>query len=149
MPGRFLCWGMTTTPKALTDLAKQMRGLDICMLSTVSAYGHLAGRPMSNNGEVDYDGTSYFFTWKDSRMVHDIEKNDNVSLTFQGKGLFMVYVQGKAKVTDNRPKLEEHWRDELKQWFKEGLDTPGLVLLEVQAGRINWWNEDGDGEIDL
>ena len=58
--------------KSLKDIAARMRGLDLCLLTTVSDHGRLASRPMSNNGEVDYDGTSYFFTWQDSRMVRDL-----------------------------------------------------------------------------
>ena len=51
------------TQKSLADLATKMRGIDIAMLSTRTAGGEIASRPMSNNGDVDDDGDSYFFTW--------------------------------------------------------------------------------------
>lgn len=38
--------------KELKALAQKMKGLDLCMLTTVTSYGHLGGRPMSNNGEI-------------------------------------------------------------------------------------------------
>jgi general stress protein 26 len=50
--------------KSPSDLAKKMREIDITMLSTHAENGAIAGRPMSNNGEVDYDGDSYYFTWE-------------------------------------------------------------------------------------
>ena len=43
---------------SLSDISKKMRKLDICMISTVGAYGHLTSRPMSNNGDVEYEGNS-------------------------------------------------------------------------------------------
>lgn len=119
------------------------------MLTTVTSYGRLGGRPMSNNGEVEYNGTSYFFTWKDSRMARDIEKNKHVQLGFRAeKGFLFVAVQGEATLTDDRDAMQEHWHKELDQWFKEGLDTPGLTMIKVKAKRINWWGEE-DGEIEL
>lgn len=39
----------------IEDLSKMMRDIDFVMFFTKSEHGELAGRPMSNNGEVDYD----------------------------------------------------------------------------------------------
>lgn len=133
----------------LKQLAQQMRGIDLCMLATHTSYGHIAQRPMSNNGEVEYEGTSYFFTWKDSRMVEDIGRDAKVSLGFQGKDGLFVAVEGKATVTEHRPTMAPHWTLDLDQWFKEGLDTPGLCMIRVEAQRIAYWKEGQEGEIKL
>jgi general stress protein 26 len=37
----------------LSDLAKWMRDIDFAMLSTRTEGGAIAGRPMSNNGDVE------------------------------------------------------------------------------------------------
>lgn len=137
--------------KELKALAQKMKGLDLCMLTTVTSYGQLGGRPMSNNGEVEYDGTSYFFTWADSRMAQDIEKNKHVQLGFRAdkdKDFLFIAVQGEARILTDKRVMKDHWREELTQWFKDGLDTDGLVMIVVDAKRINWWGED-EGEIDL
>lgn len=136
------------TTKAMKDLAQKMRGMDLCTLTTVSDYGRLASRPMSNNGEVEYDGTSYFFTWADSRMARDIRDNHHVQLNFRAdQGFLFVAVQGEARVLTDRRVMKEHWHKELEQWFKDGLDTEGLVMLVVDARRIQWWGED-EGQIE-
>lgn len=135
--------------KGMKDVAQKMRGMDLCMLTTVSDYGRLASRPMSNNGEVEYDGTSYFFTWADSRMASDIQKNKHVQLNFKAdKGFLFVAVQGEARVLTDRRVMQDHWHEELKRWFKDGLETEGLVMLVVDAKRIQWWGED-DGSVEL
>ncbi|ALW88046.1 pyridoxamine 5'-phosphate oxidase family protein [Deinococcus actinosclerus] len=136
-------------PGTLNDLARLMRGLDLCLLTTTTAHGLLGSRPMSNNGEVDYDGTSHFFTWSESRAAQDIAKNKNVQLGFQSQGPFLfIAVQGDATLTTHRPTMAPHWQESLTQWFKDGLDTPGLTMITVRARRVNWWGEE-EGELEL
>lgn len=45
--------------ESLAEIAKEMAGIDIAILSTHAENGEIADRPMSNNGDVAYDGTSY------------------------------------------------------------------------------------------
>lgn len=135
--------------KTLQDVSKLMRDMDICMLITTTSNGMLASRPMSNNGEVEYDGNSYFFTWESSRMVSDIELDNGVNLTFQGGKDIFISVAGKADVTRSREKMEEHWVAELEQWFEEGLDTPGIAMISVNARHIKYWQGMEEGEVKL
>ena len=44
---------------SLDQLADKMKGIDIAILSTHTEGKAIANRPMSNNGDVRYDGTSY------------------------------------------------------------------------------------------
>ncbi|WP_321576291.1 pyridoxamine 5'-phosphate oxidase family protein [Bradyrhizobium barranii] len=61
--------------KSLAEIAKEMAGIDIAILSTHTENGEIANRPMSNNGDVAYDGTSHYFTYEKSRTVSDIQRN--------------------------------------------------------------------------
>jgi general stress protein 26 len=138
--------------KSLKALAKQMAGIDVAMLSTHTTGGMTATRPMSNNGEVEYDGTSYYFSWQKSRVVKDIERDNKVSLAFQNKKGLYVTVQGTAKLTDDKERMREHWTPDLDRWFQDGVDTPGVVMIEVNAKRLNYWDtgdEYSEGEIEL
>lgn len=137
----------------LTDLAKKMRGVDFAMLFTTTDNGALAGRPMSNNGDVDYDGTSFYFTFEQSRTVSDIERDPKVSLSFQGSKSLLgapplfVAVEGVAKLIRDKSAFEAHWTKDLDRWFADGADTPGVVLIEVRAERIHYWDGEDAGEI--
>ncbi len=135
--------------KTLSELAKKMRGIDLTMLLTHTEDANIAGRPMSNNGEVDYDGSSYYFTWSESRMVADIERDDKVALAFQGKNAFFVSVEGKASLIRDTAKMKDHWSPDLERWFDKGLETPGLVMIQVDATRIAYWDGEEQGEVDL
>ncbi len=133
---------------SLKKLAEKMRDIDTCMLGTHTAGGTMGARPMSNNREVSYDGTAYYFTWKNSRMARDIGRDNTVLVTYQGAKGMWVAVQGRATVSTDKALMLEHWDPEVERWFEQGVETPGLAMLVVKATRINYWTfEDGDGEI--
>lgn len=133
----------------LSDISSKMRKLDICMLTTQTNDGTLTSRPMSNNGDVEYDGNSYFFTFEESHTVRDIKDNPQVSLNFEGDKNLYISLSGKAKLITNKEKLEEHWLDELKQWFPEGVNTAGIVMIHVKANRLKYWQNEEEGEVKL
>lgn len=137
----------------LSDISEKIRDIDICMLQTHTDGGEIAGRPMSNNRDVDYNGDSYYFTLDNTRMVGDIARDPKVALSFQGsKGLlgggpFMAAVEGRAELIRDKAAFAEHWTDDLDDWFKQGVDTPGLVMIKVHAKRIEYWDGLESGEL--
>lgn len=139
----------------LQDISEKMRDIDFAMLSTRTQGGAIAARPMSNNRQVEYDGDNFFFTLQDTGTVRDITGDPNVGLGFQGKsgalGMkpFFITIQGKAELIREKGEFAEHWTDDLDEWFKEGVDTPGLVLIKVHADRLHYWDGYHEGEIDL
>jgi general stress protein 26 len=133
----------------LSDLSKRMREIDIAMLTTHTKDGELAARPMSNNGDVEYDGTSYYFTEDDSRMIDDIESNPKVLLSFQGKDGFFIAAQSEASILRDKGEYKEHWTDSLDTSFEDGVDTECLVMIKVTATRIDYWIGNENGEVKL
>ena len=65
-------------------MSKTMAEIDFAMLTTRTDSGQLATRPMSNNGEVEYDGDSFYFSWDSARIVSDIGRDPHVALSFKG-----------------------------------------------------------------
>jgi general stress protein 26 len=137
----------------LSDISHRMRDIDFAMLLTHTDDGNIAGRPMSNNHEVDYDGDSYYFTWGYSRMVRDIEKHPQVAIAFQadkhllGKPGIQINVEGNAEVVRDKDAFSAHWSSRLDRWFDRGPDTPGLVMIKVHARRVHYWDGMDEGEI--
>lgn len=140
---------------SLKDISAKMREIDFCMLTTVSSDG-LAGRPMSNNRDVEFDGDSYFFTDGDSRTARDLEKDPTVALAYQGGGGLMgmvgkpgifIAIEGKGELIRDKDLFRQHWQDELKRWWPDGVDTPGLTLIKVNADRLHYWDGGDEGEI--
>lgn len=138
---------------SLTDIAKEMKHIDLLMLSTQAEGGKIAARPMSNNKDVEYNGDSFFFSLDDTTAVTDIVRDPNVSLSLQGsKGLLgkppiFIAVEGKGELIRDKAAFQEHWVPDLERWFEQGVDTPGLVLIKVHASRIHYWDGEDEGEI--
>lgn len=137
----------------LEDLAGKMARLDFAMLATRSATGEATARPMSNNGDVEYRGDSYFFAYRDSRKVADIQADDGVVLSYTGAAGMLggpplfVAVEGRAVLIDEKAAFADHWTKDLDRYFPDGIDTPGVVMIKVQAGRIRYWDGSDEGEI--
>jgi general stress protein 26 len=134
--------------KTLKDVSEKMQDIDFCMLSTKTANGDLAARPMSNNGEVEYDGDSWFFAYETAAFVGEIEGDPNVGLTFSAGRIF-IGVSGEASVIRDKVAFAHHWVDSLARWFPDGIETPGMVMLKVRARHVHYWDGEDQGEVTL
>lgn len=139
----------------LKDVAETLKDIDFVMLNTHTDEGQIAGRPMSNNRDVEYDGDSWFFVDQESRTFADVRRDANVTLSVQGaKGLFgkpplFLSIEGRAEVIEDRATFEDHWVSELERWWPQGPATPGLALIKVHATRIHYWDGEDEGEAAL
>ncbi|PCK79074.1 pyridoxamine 5'-phosphate oxidase family protein [Rhizobium sophoriradicis] len=139
----------------LEDLSSHLKKIDFCMFSTNAGTGRISSRPMSNNGDVEYDGDSWFFSYAETWKIAEIESNKDVSLTFTappsllGKPGIFIAIEGVASLVQERAALEEHWVADLKRWFPEGIDTPGIMLIKVSASSIQYWDGEDNGEVTL
>lgn len=137
----------------LHELSKKMAKLDFAMLATRDDDGTITARPMSNNGDVEYDGDSFFFAYRDSRKVSDISAQPQVGLSYTGAAGMLggpplfVAVEGKAALIDDKAQFEAHWTKDLDRYFPQGIDTPGVVMIKVMADRIRYWDGGDEGEL--
>jgi general stress protein 26 len=139
--------------KSLGDIAERMRDIDFTMLFTRTEDGSLAGRPMSNNRDVEFTGDSHFFSYDSARTVTDIARDPEVAMSLQGKsGLLgkppmFIAIQGRAELIRDRDRFAEHWVPDLERWFEQGIETPGMVLIKVTATRIHYWDGEEEGDL--
>ncbi|KFD30161.1 pyridoxamine 5'-phosphate oxidase family protein [Sphingobium yanoikuyae] len=138
---------------SLEDLSHKMKEIDFAMLATHTGGGAIGSRPMSNNREVDYDGSAWFFTEETTLMVSDIKADPAVNLSYQGKsGLlgqrpFFLAVEGTAMLIRDKDQFEAHWTKGLERWWPQGTQTPGLVLIQVIGERAHYWDGEEEGEL--
>src|SRR6202000_2711831 len=115
--------------------AEKIGDIDFAMLSKIAPNGTIAARPMSNNGDVEYDGDSFFFAFEQSNTVQEALANPKIGLTFTGSksvlgapGIF-IGIEAVAEVIRDKGALAQHWNKDIEEWAHEGVDTPGLVLI--------------------
>ena len=138
---------------SMQDLADKIADIDFTMLSTRAANGQIAARPMSNNGDVNYEGDSCFFSYEDTHTVDDIKRDPQVGLSLQGKPHLLgkpplfISIEAKAELIRDRASFQHHWKDELDRWFPQGIDTPGIVLIRAHANLITYWDGEEEGDV--
>ena len=141
---------MPDTKQAAATIAALMRDIDLCMLVTHAGDGTLHTRPMSNNGEVEFDGDLWFFSDRDSRKTREIAKDPRVLVTFAEaeQGIWLA-LEGRASIVTDPAKKRELWLAELERWFDGGPEDESIVLIKVSADRAEHWGSAGDGVVDL
>ena len=136
--------------EAISTIAQHLREIDTCMLATRGEDGDLHARPMSNNGQVDWDGSSRFFAPADGRLVAEVRRDPSVVTTYRAEDRFAwVALSGEATIVDDDDEKREHWLAELERWFPNGPDDPNVALIRIEATYAQWWTDQGDGTADL
>ena len=141
---------MTDNSKTIKQIAGMMRDLDFCMLTTRSSDGALRARPMSNNGEVEFDGDVWFFSAADSHKVEEIESDPQVELSFSDTKRFLfISMSGEAEIVRDVKKKQELWIEDLERWFEDGPDSDDIVLVKVTPSTVAYGKGEDQGELRL
>lgn len=124
----------------ISKIAGYIEDIDFTMFTTVDENGGLESRPMSTQ-KIEFDGDVYFFAYDDSTKIKHIKNNSNVNLAYsQPEKQNYLSLKGKAAVLKDRQKMEELWSPELKAWFPEELNTPGITLIKVEVESAEYWD---------
>lgn len=130
------------------SLVKLMKQMDLCFMVTKDGDG-LCSRPMSNNAQVDWDADNWFFSHGDTRKIGQLKADPTVELAFNGEKDWLA-LRGKAELHREDKKLfEKYWTDDLDRWFEQGVDTPGLTLIQVTASEAELFGASGEGVVKL
>jgi len=98
----------------------------------------LRARPMTLL-QCEADGNLWFLTSKLTSLVPDIENDARVNVSFSGEQQGFVSVSGRARIINDRAKLEELWNPAFVTWFPGGIDDPNLSLLSIEAESAESW----------
>lgn len=135
---------MTTSTdrnEQIKKLRELVKDIEIGMLTTIDEDGTLHSRPMSTNGQVESDGTLWFFTYASSHKVTEVEQHQQVNVSFSAPSKQRyVSMSGTAQLVQDRNKIQELWKPELKAWFPNELDEPDIALLKVNVAKAEYWD---------
>ena len=122
-------------------LREMIKDIDLCMLTTVDESDDLHSRPMSLNGDVDEQGTLWFFTSSNSHKASEIERTPNVNVSFiDTDQQHYVSISGDAELVRDKQKIKELWKPVLKAWFPDGPDQADIALLKVRVKKAEYWD---------
>ena len=124
----------------VTELVKESR---ICMLTTTADDGSQVSRPMGLQ-ESEFDGVLWFFSLADADATKQVRAHPQVNVSFANpKATTWVSIAGTASQEFDKGKASLLWTPFLEPWFPDGIETPGLTLIRVQARTAEWWDPPG------
>ncbi len=120
-------------------IAELVKGIRICMMSTIDAEGRMISRPMATQ-DVTFAGTIWFLTRSTSGKVEDLEQNSKVTLDFADpSNSKYITLRGHASVTRDQAKIDELWNPMHKAWFPQGKDDPEIAVVRVDVAEGDYW----------
>lgn len=133
------------TDKKLDDLYELIDGIEIAMLTTRRADGHLVSRPMQTQertGGLDL----WFMTNIETHKLDDLMADPHVNLAYyKDRSREWVSVSGMAMVSTDRELVRELYKPDWKAWLgDEGGDRDGsandprIALILVDAESVTY-----------
>ncbi|NIZ90360.1 pyridoxamine 5'-phosphate oxidase family protein [Kineococcus rubinsiae] len=129
----------TTEHDDRQHIADLVSNAKVAMLTTMTPEGRHVSRPMALQ-EAEFDGDLWFFAYEDSAKATQVAADPEVGVSFtDAKNHSWTSITGRARVVHDRTKAEQLYTRVLKAWFPDGLDTPGLVLIKIEADTAEYW----------
>ena len=136
--------------EAIPEIAALIKKIDLCMFTTSGDDGQLHTRPMSNNGQVEWEGTSWFFAPNDGRLVAELQVDPQAVAAYRaGDAYDFISISGRATIETDAELKKQYWLPELERWFPNGPGDPNVALIRLDAEHADWWTGEGDGSADL
>lgn len=113
-----------TRAEHIAQLAELIKDVEVAMFTTTGVDGRLYSRPLATQ-QVAFDGDLWFVITADSPKVAEIALDPRVNVAYASpsKNTY-VSVAGRARVVDDRAKIEELWSPAMKLFFPAARKTP-------------------------
>jgi general stress protein 26 len=103
----------------LEKLYSQIDDVEIAMMTTRRADGHLQSRAMATQRRAE-GADLWFVTLEDTAKLHDLAADPHVNLSYyKDRTREWISVSGIATVTQDRQKIHELYAPDWKAWFPE------------------------------
>lgn len=63
--------------------------------------------------------------------------------------MLFIHLYGTEKIVKQKSIAAAHRQENLKRWFLGGIVTPGIVILKLEARKIQYWLKQDEGEWSL
>lgn len=124
----------------IAKVRELISGIEIAMMTTVDESGSLHSRPMYTQ-QTEFDGTAWFFAYGSSPKARDIQRDPQVNLGYANpKDQTYLSLAGRARISWDKAKMGELYTPFLEAWFPQGLETPDIALIEVEATSAEYWD---------
>lgn len=124
--------------RELEQLYEHINDIEIAMMTTRRADGHLQSRAMATQKPAD-GADLWFVTLENTPKLRDLSADPHINLSYyKDRTREWVSVSGIANITRDREKIHQLWAPDWKAWFpkeddpRHGTkDDPRMVLIGV------------------
>jgi general stress protein 26 len=120
-------------------LKELISSINVGMMTTIGADGHLTARPMLPLLR-DADDAIWFMTESETGKLRDIAGDSRVNLSLVGADGEFLSISGRATPSRDRSVIQELWHPTYRAWFPGGQDDERLMLVRVVVERADYWN---------
>jgi general stress protein 26 len=130
---------MTTSSK-IDELYDLIQGIETAMFTTRRSTGQLVSRPMATQDRID-GADLWFVTDIETHKLDELALDPHVNCSYyNNKSREWVSVSGVARVSKNRQKIRQLYKEDWKAWFGDqggdrdgGPNDPRIALIMVEA----------------
>jgi general stress protein 26 len=124
---------------ALRDLAENLDGQRVAMLTLHDEAGHLVSQPMTPQ-EMDEHGAIWMMVSSGATAERLRGGDSAVNLSFSDeRRARYVSISGRASVVDDIERKRELWSVLARPWFPGGPEDPSLLLIRVAPLQAEIW----------
>ena len=133
----------------LKKLHEMIEDLEIAMMTTRRADGHLVSRAMANQKHAP-GADLWFVTSDETHKVEELENEPHVNLAYyKDRTREWISVSGVAKVSKDRETIGKLWAEDWAMWFGKGgdprsgtADDPRITLIGVDVASAVFFEVD-------
>jgi len=124
----------------LKKLYEMIEDLEIAMMTTRRADGHLVSRAMANQKHAP-GADLWFVTSDETHKVEELEDEPHVNLAYyKDRTREWISVSGIARISKDRDTIRKLWAEDWAMWFAKGgdplsgtADDPRITLIGVDV----------------
>jgi general stress protein 26 len=107
-----------------------------------------AARPMHIAQVQQENGQVWFLAGQHGGLAEELERDGGVLLVFQNDSSAYLSVRGRARVEQDRSKIEQLWKEPYKVWFPKGPADPEIALIGVDLAEAEYWDNRGMNKLE-
>lgn len=127
----------TDSTKHLFDLLSSFR---IGMVVVRAPEGLMSARPMAISEREGLD--FWFMTSRQTGLVEALRSRTEALVTMQDSTRYIT-LNGRAKLEDDRARIQRNFSESDKVWFPQGPEDPDIVLAHFRPEHAEYWDNSG------
>lgn len=123
-----------------------LQSFDDVMLVTHGIGSAFDARPM-RIASIDKNCNVWFLSESDGKIA-ELKNNSHATIIAEDKNNCWLSVAGTIDIKNDNELIKSLWKDDFLKWFPQGLESPGIRVLQFNSERAEYWDQRKDHKIE-